>query len=378
MVLLQSKITKAFAAISVILSLLFSAMSVNDFVIEENYVRQNEHMDQLVNEYYTDYTPCDESIIAGYDIEQAIADGVKYNEVAFIGTHNSYQLESTDEYKAFYTALSDLTFGIVDGSLTSFNMESLTSQLQLGIRSLELDIETVVADGETSFVVSHSPLLDTTSNCYDFETALTEIKMWSDANPNHLPVTIIIEPKQGVLPVNGMKNFSLKYANEFDVLIRDVLGETLLTPADMMGDYENFKAMREADGWLPLGETMGKVIVLLHDTAVTDSYINQDKTIRSQAMFPMLRYADRNASYASFIIDNSPSDALKHKEESIDRCNLIVRVRADSYPTYSESKYEKALDCGAQIISTDYPVKSQETEQHEFTFDGGYLTVINQ
>lgn len=376
--LFQSKITKAFAAIASVITLLFSAMAVNDSVVEENYARQDAHMNYLVNEYYVDYTPCDESKIACYDIQKAIDDGVKYNEISFIGTHNSYQLESTPEYKALYNAVSDMTFGIVDGSLTSFNMDSLTDQLQLGLRSLELDIETVTANGETSFVVSHSPLLDITSSCYDFETALTEIKMWSDANPGHLPVTVIIEPKKGVLPVNGMKNFSLKYANEFDSLLREILGDTLLTPAEMMGDYDSFKAMREDDGWLALGETMGKVLVLLHDTTVTDSYINQDVSVKSQAMFPMLRYADRNKSYASFIIDNTPSDALKHKEELIDKCNLIVRTRADSYTSFSETEYEAAINSGAQIVSTDYPVKVQKTNQHEFTFDGCYLTVINK
>lgn len=375
---ITSKLTKALTALTAIVPLLFSAISVSNATIDTNIALQNEHMDYLVNEYYAEYTPCDESTIAGFDINDAIADGVKYNEVSFVGTHNSYQTASTAEYSELYSALSDLTFGIIDSSLTDFNMESLTNQLQSGIRSLELDIETVVNNGEISFVVSHSPNIDITSNCYDFEKAIQEVKMWSDANPNHLPITIIIEPKKGIVPINGMKNFNLNYANELDSLLHEVLGESLLTPADMMGDYESFKAMREADGWLTLEETMGKVLVLLHDTTVTDKYIKQDTSIKTQAMFPMLRYSDRNEEYASFIIENSPSDALKHSEETIDNCKLIARTRADSYTSYSDTKYEKAIKSGAQIISTDHPVRSYTTDEHTFTFDNGYTVVCNK
>lgn len=372
------KLAKAFTALVSIFPLLFSAISAGNASIDENIALQNGHMGYLVNEYYADYTPCDESAIAGFDIDDAIANGVKYNEVTFIGTHNSYQTASTQEYSELYSALSDLTFGLVDASQTSFNMETLTNQLQSGIRSLEIDIETVVKDGKISFVVSHSPILDITSNCYDFEKAIEEIKMWSDANPNHLPVTIIIEPKKSVPLLNGMKNFNLSYANTVDELLREKLGDTLLTPAAMMGEHESLKEMREADDWLTLEETLGKVLVLLHDTTVTDNYINQDSTIKSQAMFPMLRYDDRNESYASFIIDNEPSDALKHKEESIDKCNLIVRTRADSYISYSDEKYKNAVNSGAQIISTDHPVRSYETNEHTFTFDSGYTVEIRE
>lgn len=369
---------KAIIALFSIIALLPSALSVSDAVIAENIALQEEHMEYLKNEYYKDYTPVDESQFAGFDISKAVADGVKYNEVAFVGTHNSYQLASTEEYAKIYDALNTATFGIVDDSKTDFNMEFLTRQLEAGIRSLEIDIETVVKNGETSFVVSHVPLIDETSSCYDFEKAIEEIKMWSDMNPGHLPVTIIIEPKKNVIPVKNMKNFSIGYAVELDALLREVLGDTLLTPAEMMGEYESFREMRENDGWLPLGDTMGKVLVLLHDTTVTSKYIALDESIKTQAMFPMLRYSDRDKSYASFIIDNDPADVLKHKAEAIDRCRLIVRTRADSYPSYSDKRSENAGLCGAQIVSTDYPVRTDTAGEHTFTFNGGYLIKLTQ
>ena len=145
----------------------------------------------------------------------------------------------------------------------------------------------------------------------------------------------------------------------------------------MMGAYSSFKEMRENDGWLSLGDTMGKVMVLLHDCSATTNFIKQDETIKSRAMFPMLRYEDRNESYTSFILDNEPSVAVRHKEENIDQCNLIVRTRADSFPSYSDERYELTRSCYSQIISSDYVPKTNGSPYHTFNFDGYMVKLVN-
>ncbi len=338
---------------------------------EKNCEYQNSHMEYLRSEYYSSsYKPCDENKIASFDIQKAISDGVKFNEVAFLGTHNSYQTKATDEYTKLYNYIDILTFGAVKGEKSSFSMDTLTQQLELGIRNLEIDIETVVKEKNISFIVSHDPLLDNSSSCYDFETALEEIKLWSDANPNHLPVSIIIEPKENLIPVNGLKNFNLEYSEYLDEIIRKKLGDTLLTPAEMTEGFSSFKEMRENDGWLPLEKTLGRVLVLLHDTEVTDEYISRDVSIKSQAMFPMLSFDDRDESYTSFILCNKTNTAIENKAEAIDRCNLIVRTRADKYLEFSDERYERTDICGSQIISTDYPFRAGENKNHVYSFDG--------
>ncbi len=363
------RILKMVAAIFTVLFYLFGAMSAANDQIAKNIEIQSNHM-QSLEEFYESYTPKNENQFANFDIEKAISDKVKFNEVKFLGTHNSYQITSSDEYKKLYNAVSDLTLGIVDRTKTDFCMDTLTQQLECGIRSIEIDIETVVTENEVSFIVSHDPVLDNSSSCFDFEKALEEIKMWSEHNPNHLPISVIIEPKKNVTPIRNMKNFTLQYANAFDELLREKLGDTLLTPKDMMGEYESFGEMRENDGWLTLEATLGKVLVLLHDTTVTGDYISQDESIKSQAMFPMLRYDDRYESYASFIIDNDPETALEHEAETVDKCNLIVRTRADSYPSHSDERYENTNKCRSQIISTDYPPRASETDEHVYDFSG--------
>ncbi len=365
--------------VAILLVLLPSAISAGYETIDDNIAYQSEHMSFLKEEYYADsYVPCDESKIAAFDIEKAVSSGVKYNEVAFLGTHNSYKIGSTEQYKKLYDALDVATFSIIGSETADFTADTLTQQLELGIRNLEIDIETVVSDGSVSFAVSHIPYLDNVSSCYDLALALEEVKLWSENNPGHLPVSVIIEPKRAVVPIDGMRGFNIEYANILDNLVSEILGDTLLTPKDMMGDYASFKDMRENDGWLPLGDTMGKVLVLLHDCSATTRFIKQDETIKSRAMFPVLRYNDRNKSYTSFILDNEPDAALRHEEENLDKCNLIVRTRADSFPDFSEERYELINQCSSQIISSDYVARHGETPYHTFSFDGYTVKLINK
>jgi len=205
---------------------------------------------------------------------------------------------------------------------------------------------------------------------------LQEIKMWSDNNPGHIPVIVIVEPKSFVIEINGMKKLSLEYAKELDKIVADTLGDSLLTPEDMLRDYASFKEMRENDDWISLKEARGKILVLLHDCDVTESYIALDETIRTQKMFPMLRYDDRNETYTSFILENDAFRANERKAENINESNLIVRTRADVYPDYSDERYEVIETCGSQIITTDFPEKVDGNGSHEFSFDGKKIKLL--
>ena len=381
MIIINAVIKYISALLSVILFIFIGLPGViceNISAREVNITEQIERIQTLSENYANgNYEKADESALAGFDVEKAYADGVKFNEVAYIATHNSYQLESVPSYQQIYRNLETVTFGLVDGNAPLYNSDTLTEQFNAGIRSIELDIETVVDGDDVSFVCSHSPLIDMTSSCYDFELALEEIRMWSDANPRHLPITVIVEPKQFFLLDDGMRFLNLEYANKVDELLREVFGDKLITPADMMGDHATLKEMREADDWLTLEDCAGKVVVLLHDTAVTNQYIKQDESIKSQAMFPMLRYNSRDKDHASFLIVNNPDDIAKYSQELIYEKNLVVRTRVDSYGSYNDEDRRLTLESGAQILSTDYPPRADMNGvEYYVDFGNGAAKVI--
>ncbi|HAX83192.1 MAG TPA: hypothetical protein DCY15_01445 [Ruminococcaceae bacterium] len=338
---------------------------------------QLDRIEQLEKDYKSgNYTKVNENSFCDFDLSKACADGVKYNEVSFLGTHNSYQKECVPARQKLFQDASTVTFGLVKAEKATFSADYLTDQLNLGIRSVELDVETVVTDGKISFVCSHAPVLDMPTHCYDFALALKEIKLWSDANPNHLPVTIIIEPKKVFIPDKNMHYFTCGYANELGEQAKAIFGDTLITPADMIGKHSSFKEMREADDWMTLSETRGHVMILLHDTTVTDKYIEQDTSIKTQAMFPMLRYDSRDKDYASFLLINKAKDIQVQAAEVLGK-KLVIRTRSDNFGSYKESDSQIALNSGAQIVSTDYPPKADMSKaQRVVTFNGGYTVSI--
>lgn len=362
----------AFLSLAMLLLVLFVSSVIAGFIqIDKNTEYQDKHLEYLKNEYYNgSYAPCDEQKLADFDIEKAFSEGVKLNEIAVMGTHNSYQLLGTLPKRGLMKTLQIISFGAVENKAV-FEMDTFTEQLEQGIRNLEIDIETVDDEGDVSFIVTHSAIIDNVSSAYNFAKGLEEIAMWSENNPGHLPIYLLIEPKDDVPSINNMKNFSLEYALEFDKVLRQVLGDRLLTPAQAMGEYESFEEMRKADDWPALTQVAGKIIVLMHPCSVTQEYIDNDISIKTQAMFPMLKFGDIDKTYASFILDNDPVNAAENNKKTVDEHNLMVRTRADDYPDFSDERYNFADNCGSHIITTDYPPRSVREDDHTYTL-GGY------
>lgn len=338
--------------------------------VEIDRVKQIEYISELEEKYNNgEAEKCNEQDFFLGDLEAALKNQVKYNELSFIATHNSYQKESVDSIKRAYDVISSLTFGLIFGEDAGrINSRKITEQLNSGIRSLEIDLESVYTDGVYSFNCFHSPMFDMTTNCYDFALTLKEIRMWSDYNPDHLPVTIIIEPKEVFAPMENMEFFSLSAAEALDVQLREILGDKLFTPADMLGEYENFGDMRKADGWADVSSMLGKVVVLLHENPVTEDYIALDENIKTQAMFPMLREDDMERDCASFLILNDTDKFADEIPQALEK-GFVIRVRADLDGRKDSQKAADALTVGAQIISTDYPYYSAEEYGYFVSFD---------
>lgn len=367
----------ALLSLALILLIFFVSSCIAGFLyIDKNIEYQNNHIEFLKSEYYTDsYIPCDEQKFADFDIEKAKSDGIRMNEIVVLGTHNSYQFKATAPKRALMRTLQIISLGAVENKAI-FEMDTFTEQLEQGVRNLEIDIETVDNKKDISFTVTHDPVLDNVSSAYNLEKALEEVLLWSENNPGHLPVYLLIEPKDNVPSINNMKNFNVKYALELDNLLYNTLGDKLFTPEQVMGDFDNFETMRNADSWPTLEKSLEKIIVLLHPCEVTEDYIDVDPTIKTQKMFPMLRFDNIDKPYASFILENDPATATINKEKTVKENNLMVRTRADDYPDFSDERYAATKNCGSHIITTDYPPRSVRKNDHTYTFNGKTIKLI--
>ena len=102
-----------------------------------------------------------------------------------LASHNSYHL----------LAPVPLTGPI--GLTLEYSHAPLDQQLETqGVRSFELD--TVNPPGD-EFPVVHEPNIDAASNCTPITHCLDVIAEWSKAHPRHVPIVVLIEPKDGAL-----------------------------------------------------------------------------------------------------------------------------------------------------------------------------------
>jgi hypothetical protein len=147
---------------------------------------QADHLEELRPRLLWNFAQRDFSGYCDFDLYQAYLDGVKYNDVQFLATHNSYKGKPGPLMYA-----SEL----LNYTKYGYYFDPLYEQLEKGIFSLELDIYPT----ETGFLCMHKTYGDIATTGYNMALALEEIAIWSSCNVGHLPITIMIEPKGWVL-----------------------------------------------------------------------------------------------------------------------------------------------------------------------------------
>src|SRR5690606_2654439 len=133
---------------------------------------------------------------------------------------------------------------------------TLTEQLDAGARELELDIHHDPQGGlyadpllprlaghdlgskwkdamaRPGFKAFHISDVDVRSTCPRFRACLAEIRAWSDAHPGHVPITILINAKDGPGLPEGVRPapFDAAAFDALDAEIRAGLVGKLITP----------------------------------------------------------------------------------------------------------------------------------------------------
>lgn len=319
---------------------------------------QVRHIAELERAYRDGTAPkINEADFCNFDLQAALDDGMRLNELRYLATHNSYKQAISPEAQVFYDYA---LFGACNG-LYDYVFDTVTEQLNNGIRSIEIDLyKHKTADG-FDIKILHNCLTEASSSMADFELGLKELRMWSDYNEGHLPVIVLVEPK-----TSGIGNFGAMDSEAFTYafsLMETILGDKLYTPADAIGDYSTFAEMRAANDYPAVRDLTGKFVFLLHESKKKDSFTSLDETLLSQKMF-YTAYASslskgKSGVYADnvlFVLANEPSDS-ELMEYAVDN-NYIVRTRIDLHHIVSEERLTQGIESGANIMSSDYPPSS--------------------
>jgi hypothetical protein len=312
-----------------------------------------------------------------------LPDTLRLNQIQCIGSHNSYKQAIDPALFAMLSRLDSVRFKAIE-----YSHASLTDQLSLGLRGLEIDIYADAKGGkyakplglqlakgqapfdpdgrmnEPGFKVLHIQDIDFRSNCLTFRQCLDELKTWSAAHPNHDPVFITMNAKDDTIARPGFvrpEPFTTPVLNQLDSVLLAGLGRNrLIVPDDVRGNHPTLEAAVLAENWPTLKAARGKFMFVLDETGrKRDAYRAGHPSLAGRVLFTN---ADPGSPDAAFVIlNNSLGDGLKIRE--LVQKGYLVRTRADADTKQARTNdyhnFEAAQMAGAQIITTDYYAKSQ-------------------
>ena len=224
--------------------------------------------------------------------------------------------------------------------------------------------------------VIHVPDIDYRAVCPLFTDCLREVRAWSKAHPDHVPILIIFNLKQDQIEAPGavpLLPFDAKAMDAVDAEIRSVFKDSeLITPDRVQGKHRTLREAVLAGGWPTLKAARGKVMFAMDEPpAVTAVYRGARKSLEGRAAFINSEEAWPSAAYLTL---NEPVE-LQARIRAAVKAGFIVRTRADA-DTWEARRNDTArrvaaFASGAQYVSTDYMRPDSRFGPYQARLPGG-------
>lgn len=312
------------------------------------------------------------------------AQGLKLNEIQVIGSHNSYKSAMAPEILEYLAGINPASSKSLE-----YAHIPLEAQLDLGLRNLELDVfhdplggryahpkglEIIKAKGgslsgfdsaksllKPGLKLFHVQDIDIQSHYLLFADALRALKAWSEAHPEHSPVFVLINAKDGNIPgTQSTLPFTAAALDSIDLEIRTHLGmENLITPDLVRGDFTHLEAAVLAGNWPSLDDVRGRFLFVLDENEEKiDRYLSVKPDLKGAVLFVNKKEGNPTAG---FRIINDPIENEAYIQELVQK-GYMIRTRADSDTREARmedyNRFEHAKASGAQVLSTDYYLPS--------------------
>lgn len=307
---------------------------------------------------------------------------LRINQIQTMATHNSYHREVTDAEKEVQRR-TDAGWWNLQYSHTALPNQFATQH----VRGIELDIFPDPQGGlytqplvrrdaglpplndpdlaKPGFKVLHWGDHDYATNCSTLTKCLTQVKEWSDANPGHLPITILSELKRtdpAKEAAGGAKSPTWDGAllDALDAEIRSVFGEDrLITPDDVRKKGLSLEQSVLQHGWPTLNSSRGKVLFFMDNQGadLQTPYLAGRPNLEGRVLFTNSRPGRPDAAFVGW---NDPLGANTAQIQDMVSKGYYVRTRSDVPFNEARSgdttRLQAALSSGAQMVSTDFPV----------------------
>ena len=322
-------------------------------------------------------------------------DDLKINEIQVIGSHNSYKKAILPEVYSYLAKKDTLNF------LPRIQYEHIPipEQLDLGLRNLEIDVYADSKGGKYShpkildlvktaqafdpkgkmkkpgYKMIHITDIDYQTWYYTLEDCLKDLKKWSESHPDHDPVFITLEPKDGKANQFGTEpeHYNSKLFDDLDNELKNYLGkDKIITPDDIRGTYKTLNEAVLKRNWPKVKDAKGKfVFVLDNNSENRDLYAKNHPSLKDRMIFT--NAAPGTPESAILFMNEPQKDSSKIQD--LVKQGYIIRTRADADTMEARSedysRFEKAKESGAQIITTDYYLPSKLFKSnYKISFDG--------
>lgn len=325
---------------------------------------------------------------------------LRMNDLAAVGTHNSYKLGIPEPELAAMVAANPGAMNL------DYSHRPLAAQLDAGARQLEIDVlhdpqggryarPRSVLGGEApvgeafrqamaapGFKTLHMADVDFRSSCLTFIACLHEIRDWSQAHPHHAPILIMLNAKTGQASLPGgvtPLEFDGAAWDALDAEIRSVFdAAALITPDQVRGGRATLRQGVLAGGWPTLGQARGKVFFALDEgPEKVAAYAAGRPSLEGRAMFVNTDEASPAAAYLTL---NDPV-AQHDRIRAAVRQGFIVRTRADADTQEARAadvtRRSAAFASGAQYVSTDYMWADPRFPTYQVRMVGGVAAACN-
>lgn len=347
-------------------------------------------------------------------------DQLGMNQFQYLNSHNSYRMRTYEPIYNFVDKALGVFSKYQQPAGWDYSNESLEDQFNKhNIRSIELDLfydpdgghyyhrqanrlvseptaSSIPELNEPGFKIMNQPDFDYMTHHYTFKSALTAVKNWSDRHDNHLPITILVEPKDQayVSAVTQALSFLTKpklitpaVLDAVDREIKEVFGNDLkkvITPDKIRKNHETLETAILTDGWPTIKESRGKVLFILKNSGFERAfYLDNHPSLENRVMFT---FSDPGKDDCAFIKIDNPERKLEDIQAMVAQ-GYMVRTLADNAPKEAkngeEDRKNAAMASGAQIITTAYYRADDRHESdenwtdYEVQFETGERAILN-
>lgn len=311
-------------------------------------------------------------------------DATPFNHFQWLATHNSYHIAPPEKIRDLIDNFSEGS-----GAALDYTFRPLGEQLDAGARGLELDLYNDPKGGlyshpvalnfaskansdeqemrKPGFKILHSPDFDVLTTVPTLRLALQELRVWSDEHPAHAPILVQLELKTESFSSVQPPDFDEAALTNLEGEIREEMPVAkIVTPDDVRGDYATLRDAVTKRGWPNLAQMRGKFLFALdNEDKLRDRYLSLSPQCDLKDRVCFVSVAPTHAA-AAWMKRNDPVGDFDEIRALV-KAGFVVRTRADTdlkeVRAGDLTRFQKAVQSGAQWISTDAP----ETLAREFS-----------